>query len=154
MATTRGVIRLPTEREFLQILLTALDGEGDLGLVEMAMASGGSGPPLHIHPTHGEGCYLLAGELTVQIDDEIVTGGPGMWAFAPKNVPHTLANFGADEARLLCMFAPAGFERRFERMIATQNGVESAPEPSAAERETRAVGPPLSSAAPQPGGRR
>jgi hypothetical protein len=32
-----------------------------------------------------------------------VTGGPGTWACAPKDVPHTLANCGADEGRVLCL---------------------------------------------------
>jgi hypothetical protein len=43
--------------------------------------------------------------------------------------------------RLLCVFAPAGFERRFERLLAEQAG-QPPPERSAAERETRILGPP------------
>jgi uncharacterized RmlC-like cupin family protein len=101
-----------------------------------------TGPPLHLHPTHGEGFYVLAGELTVQIGDEIVSGGPGTWAFAPKDTPHTLANLTEQEVRLLCVFAPAGFERRFDRILAEQAG-QQLPEQSAAERETRTLGPPL-----------
>ena len=85
-------------------------------MVEMALSSGVSGPPLHLHPTHAEAFYVLAGQLSLQVGEEVVTGGPGTWACAPKDVPHTLGNFGTDEGRLLCMFAPGGFERRFERM--------------------------------------
>lgn len=76
----------------LRILQRSADSGGDLGAVEMVMTAGSGGPPLHLHPTHGEGFYVLAGELTLQLGDEIITGGPGTWAFAPRNTPHTLAN--------------------------------------------------------------
>ncbi|TCC55204.1 cupin domain-containing protein [Kribbella pittospori] len=42
---------------------------------------------MHLHPTHAEGFYVPAGELTVQLGDEVLTGGPGTWACAPKNTP-------------------------------------------------------------------
>jgi len=143
MASTRGVVRRPTGGELLRILMNGADSDGGFGLVEMAFAPGSSGPPLHVHPTHGEGFYVLAGELSFQIDDEVITGGPGTWAYAPRDTPHTLANLSDHEGRLLCVFAPAGFERRFERMIAERTGSEPPAELSVAERETRAVGPPL-----------
>lgn len=48
---------------------------------------------------------------------------------------------GDDPAWVLCVFAPAGFERRFEPMLAAQAGTGDAPpEPSGT---TRFVGPPL-----------
>lgn len=106
------------------------------------MTAGSAGPLLHVHPTHGEGFYVLAGELTFQVGDEIVSGGPGTWVFAPRDTPHTLANLSDQDARLLCVFAPGGFERRFERMIAQQTGQQLPGEMSEAERATRMVGPP------------
>ena len=124
----------------LRILLSAGDSDDALGAVEMRLDPGSTGPPLHVHPTHGEGFYVLSGELTVQIGEDIVTGGPGTWAFAPRDTPHTLANLGAHPVRLLCLFAPGGFERRFQRMLDPDAFVEAAE----AERATRVVGPPLS----------
>jgi hypothetical protein len=67
-----------------------------------------------------------------------------MWAFAPRDTPHTLANLGSVDARVLCVFAPGGFERRFERMLAEQRGLPSPGGPSEAEQATRLIGPPLS----------
>jgi hypothetical protein len=55
---------------------------------------------------------------------------------AQERIP-TLGNFGTDEGRLLCMFAPGGFERRFERMLAKQHGDAVLAERSEAERATR-----------------
>jgi quercetin dioxygenase-like cupin family protein len=143
MASARGVVRTPTEGELLRVLMNGADSDDGFGCVEMALTPGSSGPPLHVHPTHGEGFYVLAGELSFQVGDEVITGGPGTWVYAPKDTPHTLANLSGHEGRLLCVFAPAGFERRFERMIAEQAGNEPPAELSDAERQTRAVGPPL-----------
>jgi hypothetical protein len=82
-----------------------------------------------------------------QVGADVVTAGPGSRLFAPRNTPHTLANLGTERGLLLCVFAPAGFERRFERMLAEQSGGGLAPELrvlSEAERRTQMVGPPLS----------
>ena len=134
----RGIVR-PWAADALRVLLAADDADDALGVVEMELAAGSAGPPLHVHPTHGEGFYVLAGEMTFQLGHEVVAAGRGTWAFAPRDTPHTLANFGALPARLLCVFAPGGFERRFERMLAGSDLASSA-----AERATRMVGPPLS----------
>ena len=129
----------------MRILLDEHESDGALGVVEMSLPPGAAGPPLHVHPTHAEAFYVLAGEITVQAGDEVVTGGPGTWVCAPKDVPHTLANFSTAEGRLLCIFAPGGFERRFERMAADERDRGALTELSEAERLTRMVGPPLSS---------
>jgi quercetin dioxygenase-like cupin family protein len=130
------IIRRPGVAESLRILLGEADCDGALGVVEIALSPGVSGPPLHLHPTHAEAFYVLAGQLSLQVGEEVVTGGPGTWACAPNDVPHTLGNFGTDEGRLLCMFAPGGFERRFERMLAKQHGEAVLAELSEAERAT------------------
>jgi quercetin dioxygenase-like cupin family protein len=139
------IIRRPSVAESLRVLLGGADCGGAMGVVEMALSPGTSGPPLHLHPTHAEAFYVLAGELSLQVGEDVVTGGPGTWACAPKDVPHTLANFGADEGRVLCLFAPAGFERRFERILAKELGDALLAELSEAERATRLIGPPLAS---------
>ena len=87
------IIRRPSVAESLRILLGEADCDGALGVVEMALSPGVSGPPLHLHPTHAEAFYVLAGQLSLQVGEEVVTGGPGTWACAPKDVPHTLGNF-------------------------------------------------------------
>jgi quercetin dioxygenase-like cupin family protein len=141
---TTGRILRTAGAEELRVLLDAAHSDGALGVVEMEFGAGGAGPPLHVHPTHGEGFYVLAGEMTLQLGDEIVTAGPGTWAFAPRDTPHTLANRSAHPARLLCVFAPGGFERRFARMLAESTGTDPGLALSPAERATRLIGPPLS----------
>ena len=82
------IIRRPSVAESLRILLGEADSDGALGVVEMTLSPGVSGPPLHLHPTHAEAFYVLAGQLSLQVGEEVVTGGPGTWACAHKDVPH------------------------------------------------------------------
>lgn len=145
--TGHGIVRRPAGGEGMRILLAARENDDAVGVVEMDFPVGSGGPPLHLHPTHGEGFYVLAGEMTVQVGDEIVTAGPGTWAFAPRDTPHTLANLGTAGARVLCVFAPGGFERRFERMLADASDPAFA-ERTTAESATRILGPPLSKETP------
>ena len=142
MTTVRGVIHRPDAGEELRILLSERECGGALGVVEMTLAPGDTGPPLHVHPTHAEAFYVLAGDLSLQVGDQVVTGGPGTWACAPTGVAHTLANLGTVEGRVLCLFAPGGFERRFERMVSGDAVAEAISE---SERATQLIGPPLSS---------
>lgn len=151
MTGRAGIVHMPADSEPMRILLSAADCDDALGVVEMRLAPGSAGPPLHVHPTHGEGFYVLEGELTVQVEDEVFAGGPGTWAFAPRGSRHSLANLGTRHTRVLCVFAPGGFERRFERMLAEGAGAETLPERSAAELATQLIGPPIWAAAEERG---
>jgi quercetin dioxygenase-like cupin family protein len=141
--TARGIVRPRTDSDELRILLSAGEADNALGVVEMTFPASSEGPPLHVHPTHGEGFYVLEGELILQIGEEVVTAGPGTWAFAPRETPHALANHSRTTTRLLCVFAPGGFERRFERMAAGGAGSAALAEICVAEAATRVVGPPI-----------
>ncbi|MBC3192142.1 cupin domain-containing protein [Pseudonocardia sp. C8] len=143
MTAGGGIVARRAGDGSLRVLLAAAHSDGALGAIELAMAPGSPGPPLHVHPTHGEGFYVLAGRPGLQVGDEVIVAEPGDWAFAPREVPHTLANHGSAEARLLCVFAPGGFERRFERILAETTGAPPPPGPSPEEEATRVLGPPL-----------
>ena len=112
-------------------------------MIEEVLGAEFEGPPLHVHPSFGEGFYVLKGELTFRMEDETVSGGPGTFVFAPRGVPHTFANLSGSRARALIFCAPAGFERYFEWLAAQQAGVESPHERPAAGRYTRVVGPQI-----------
>ena len=60
MTSGRGVlIQQPSVAESLRILLGAADCDGAMGVVEMVLSPGASGPPLHLHP-HARGGLLRA----------------------------------------------------------------------------------------------
>jgi quercetin dioxygenase-like cupin family protein len=102
----------------ITIHLRGDDTDGHLALVEMVVVAGDLGPPLHVHPSHGEGFYVLEGEVTFAIGDEEKVGGPGTFVFAATDVPHTFANHTKTNARILVLCAPAGFESYFEEIAA------------------------------------
>jgi quercetin dioxygenase-like cupin family protein len=102
----------------------ALRGEqtaNALSLVEITLPPRWDGPPLH-HHEFDEAFYVLAGEITFQVRDELFTAGPGALAFAPGGVPHTLASLGDAPARYLLLCTPAGFEGYFARLEAEAAG--------------------------------
>jgi mannose-6-phosphate isomerase-like protein (cupin superfamily) len=143
MTDTRALIHLPSVEEAMRILLCAEDSDGSLGAVEMRMGAGEAGPPLHRHRLHAESFYVLEGEMTLRIGDARIADGPGLWATAPAGVPHTLANFSAAPARVLCLFSPGGFERRFRRMLASDPERAGLAELAEAEKQTELLGPPM-----------
>jgi quercetin dioxygenase-like cupin family protein len=123
----------------IRICLRGEDSDDAFSLVD-EMIPPGYGPPLHVHPSFAEGFYVLQGELTFQLGDDVVTGAAGSWIYIPKDTAHTFANLSRHPARALLICSPAGFERNFERILAEHAG-RLVPEPSAAMRETYVVGP-------------
>ena len=59
--------------------------------------------------------YVLSGEITFKIGDEVTVGGPGACAFMPRGVPHAWKSTGAETGRVLFLYTPAkagGVDRR------------------------------------------
>jgi len=61
----------------------------------------------HLHLDSDEVAWVLAGEFTFKIGDEIATGGPGTCAFMPRNIPHAWKNTGRETGRVLFLYTPA-----------------------------------------------
>jgi quercetin dioxygenase-like cupin family protein len=124
------------------VLLRSEQTGGMTSVIENVLPPRFGGPPLHMHD-FDEAFYVLAGELTFQLDDERLTARAGELVFAPRCRPHTLANHGAAEARYLLICAPAGFERYFDRIAADLSGIPAPPEAAKPFPETVVLGPPL-----------
>ena len=105
----------------IKVLLRSEETEGVVSAIQITAAAGFPGPPLH-HHDFDETFHILEGEMTFQVRDELVTTGAGELLFAPRGVPHTLANLSGETARYLVVCTPAGFERHFGRMAAEQAG--------------------------------
>ena len=108
------------------VLLRASQTAEELSVIEMTVGAGWGGPPLH-HHDFDEAFYVLRGELTFQLGDEVSTRGAGTLTFAPRGSHHTLANLSEAEASYLLICAPAGFERRFDRRAAEEAGSSPTP---------------------------
>jgi mannose-6-phosphate isomerase-like protein (cupin superfamily) len=104
-------------------MLRSDESAGAVSAIEVSSGVGFAGPPLH-HHDFDEAFYVLEGELTFQLEDEVFTRTAGELAFAPRNVPHTYANHSGAPARALIVCTPAGFARYFARMVADSAGVD------------------------------
>jgi quercetin dioxygenase-like cupin family protein len=105
------------------VLLHGEQTGGHVSVTEVALAPHTAGPPLHTHD-FDEAFYMLEGELVFQVDDSLTTKGAGEASFAPRNVPHALANHSDAPARYVLVCTPAGFERHWAREACAAAGVE------------------------------
>jgi quercetin dioxygenase-like cupin family protein len=105
------------------VLLRGEESGGEVAVVENTVAPRWEGPPLHHHP-FDEAFYVLEGEPTFQLGEEVRTAAPGELVFAPRGAPHTVANLSDAPVRYVLVITPAGFERYFARLQAEREGVE------------------------------
>ena len=65
------------------------------------------------------------------LGDDVVEAGPGDLVYKPRGQWHTFWNAGDDDARLLEMISPAGFEGYFEEMVELLARTAGPPDPAA-----------------------
>jgi quercetin dioxygenase-like cupin family protein len=125
----------------VDVLLRGEQSHDAVGIVELTVPAGWDGPPLH-HHDFDEAFYVLEGELTFQLGNELKTATPGELIFAPRGSDHTLANLGDSDARYVLVCTPGEFTGYFESMNTQLTG---APGPGTAKRypETIVVGPTI-----------
>jgi quercetin dioxygenase-like cupin family protein len=61
----------------------------------------------HLHHDSDEVAWVLAGEISFRIGDEVTVGGPGTCAFMPRHVAHAWKNTGTGTGRVLFLYTPA-----------------------------------------------
>ena len=71
----------------------------------------------HLHRDSDEVAWVLAGEITFKIDDDVSVGGPGTCAFFPRNVPHAWKNTGSETGRVLFLYTPAAAGGYVEELL-------------------------------------
>lgn len=125
-----------------KVLLRSEETGGAVSVIEAVLPAGIKGPPLHTHD-FDEAFYVLDGEITFRVEDELITAREGDLSFAPRGVPHTLANRSDAAARYVLTCTPAGLERQFERMAAEEAGVEPPEWALQPAPEVTPVGPPI-----------
>src|SRR4029077_21095913 len=68
----------------------------------------GTATDFHLHHDSDEVAYVLSGEITFLIGDDVTVGGPGTCAFMPRGVRHAWKSTGVDAGRVLFLYTPAG----------------------------------------------
>ena len=94
-------------------LVTGEETGGSYFAMEALVPTDG-GPPPHIHRYEDETFYVLEGECTFRLDDELVLAGPGDFVNVPRGTVHCFRNDGSEPVRMVLTFTPAGIEKFFE----------------------------------------
>lgn len=80
----------------------------------------------HLHHDSDEVAWVLAGEITVLIGEQVSVAGPGTCAFFPRGVQHAWKNSGKETGRVLFLYTPAAagayLESRLHRPPAASLG--------------------------------
>jgi len=90
----------------------------------------GTKSSFHLHHDSDEVAYVLSGEVTFKIGDEMTVGGPGTCTFMPRDVPHAWKSTGAETGRVLFLYTPARAgglleeQRQTHRKFASMNDRE------------------------------
>jgi quercetin dioxygenase-like cupin family protein len=130
------------------IKATAAQTGGSFGLKE-STAPRGSGPPLHVHEHEDEACYVLEGEVTFFLGDDVFSASAGAWVYLPRRIPHSL-RIDSAQARTLWLAVPGEFMSFFENFpVAGEDGNPSGESPdleqmaaAAARYGVTILGPP------------
>jgi len=131
---------MPSPHATTRILLRSGHSDGELSVIDLPVGADFGGPPLH-HHAFDEAFYVLDGEMTFQLSDELRTAGAGELVFAPRGSHHTLANLSGAPARVLIICTPAGFENRVARNAAERAGEEPPTWAAEPPPKTHIVGP-------------
>src|SRR5437667_12873339 len=96
----RGIVVPPSQdpvspgRSFTLKLRGGETGDSIMMLEETVPA--GTKSTFHLHRDGDEAAYVLSGEVTFLIGDEVTVGGPGTCAFMPRGVAHAWKSTGAE----------------------------------------------------------
>lgn len=108
------------------ILLEGADTNHQYTVMEALLPPGG-GPPRHLHHREDETFLVLQGEVTFYVGDAVTVLKKGGFIFAPRGIPHSFRNTGAEEAMLLETAFPAGVETFFAAAGKALPGRDSQP---------------------------
>ncbi len=100
----------------VRFLIDGGQTSGRFSLVEHPLPAKRLGAPMHTHSIEDEYSFVLEGRIGVQLGDEILEAGPGDLVFKPRGIAHTFWNAGDEDARLLELISPAGFENYFREL--------------------------------------
>ena len=96
----------PTPGRSFTLKLLGRETNGSIMMFEETLPPGGTSL-YHLHRDSDEVAWVISGEFTFKIGDEVTVGGFGTCAFMPRNISHAWKNTGKEPARALFLYAPA-----------------------------------------------
>ncbi|MCA1839583.1 MAG: quercetin 2,3-dioxygenase [Actinomycetota bacterium] len=91
-----------------EVKATAATTDGQFTVIEVTVAPGYEGVR-HVHHNEDEAFWILEGDVTLEIGDEVIEAHAGDYAFGPRDIPHSFS-VRESGARMLFIFTPGGFE--------------------------------------------
>lgn len=91
-------------------------GAGGIGFYEYVSEPGVTGPPAHVHYSHDETFYVVAGEYEFTVGDEQAIVPAGGFVLVPRGTPHTFRNAGTGLGRIVGTFQPGAFTEYFREL--------------------------------------
>ncbi|MCU1248373.1 MAG: Cupin 2 conserved barrel domain protein [Edaphobacter sp.] len=102
------------------ILTTQLAGVEDTGGafdIVLSNMRKGTEPPPHVHTHENEFYYVLAGNVDVYVDGDVLSVEAGECVFLPKRTPHAFL-IQSPEIRMLVLITPGGLMNAINEMAA------------------------------------
>ena len=101
----------------VRFMIDGEDTDRRFSLVEHPMPPRALAAPLHRHSREDEYSFVLEGRVGALLGGDVVYGEAGDLIFKPRGQWHTFWNAGDEDARILELISPAGFERYFEELV-------------------------------------
>ncbi len=118
-----GLVVLPNEGKSVHFggtgAIYKLLGEqtnGTMALVEHTVAPSTLAAPPHTHRDEDEISFVLEGDLTIQVGEQLIQASVGTLVVKPRGIQHCFWNAGSAPARLLEIITPTGLEQYFEEL--------------------------------------
>ena len=124
MATSRGVVVPAGSGKHLDMsapgrfadLKLLREQTGDSVMLFEESLPAGTKSTFHLHRDSDEVAWVLEGEMTFKIGDEVSVGGPGTCAFLPRAVPHAWKNSDDGPGRAVFLYTPGAAGKYIEEM--------------------------------------
>jgi quercetin dioxygenase-like cupin family protein len=107
----------PNERSIILKLLGGATRDSIMMFEEIVPP--GTKSTYHLHNDSDEVGYVLSGEVTFMIGEDVSVGGPGTLAFIPRGVAHCWKSTGTESGKVLFLYTPANAGRLIEEQRRT-----------------------------------
>jgi len=113
----------------LTVLASGEETGGRFSLVEEVGRKGVSAdPPLHMQTREEESFYVIEGEVTFYVGDDVIHATAGSYVQMPRGVPHRFS-LESEHVRMLNLCSPAGFEGFFHALSVPAKAMTLPPPP-------------------------
>lgn len=112
----------------VRFMVPGADTGGHFAMVEHPLKPRALAAPLHRHTHEDEFSYIVRGRVGANLGGQILLGKPGDLIYKPRGQWHTFWNAGDDEASLLEIITPAGFENYFRELLDVSGDGRLSPE--------------------------